>query len=258
MNRVKERLAMNDGKPLLGIAVYTASPEVVEIAGMAGFDILWIEMEHAATSFREAGNLCRLGSGIGMLTMIRIPDSTRENVLRAAECGPDLLDLPMANTREVVEELVGYARYFPEGFRGSFGSSRAVRYGMTESMVESQRRINEEICLMAQIETKEAVERADEICSVPGLDAIFLGLGDLSATLGVTGHVDHPSVIEAAERAIASARKQGRLVGSVLRPQDAAFWTERGVDMLFVTNDIICMRTGIESIQAQIRQSYEA
>lgn len=257
MNRIEEALQTSETKLLLGIAVYTGAPEFVEIAAYAGFHILWIEMEHAGTSFREAANLCRIGASVGMLTMIRIPDSTRATVLRAAECGPDIIDLPMANSPEVVEELVRNARYAPQGSRGMFGSSRAARYCAVNSMVEEQQRINEQLCLMAQIETSVAVDRAPELCSVSGLDAIFLGLGDLSGTLGVTGQINHPSVLQAADQAITVAKTNDKLVAVAGRPEDAGYWVKRGVDMLFCGSDTVCLRTAAQGVMRQVRESLD-
>src|SRR5690348_17708174 len=109
------RAVKEHGAPLLGIAAYFYDPIFVEIAAKLGFRVLWIEMEHAFISFSQAADLCRIASGCGMLTMIRISDNRRENVLKAAECGPDILDLPMAESPEDVSTFVQHARFRPEG-----------------------------------------------------------------------------------------------------------------------------------------------
>src|SRR5688572_4696466 len=88
------------GAPLLGVSTYFYDPVFVEIVRYAGFHVVWIEMEHAPISFSEAADLCRIASGNGLLTMIRIPDTRRENILKAAECGPDIIDVPMVNSVE--------------------------------------------------------------------------------------------------------------------------------------------------------------
>ena len=100
-------------------------------------------------TFHEAGDLCRIAAGAGLLTMIRIPDARRESVLKAAELGPDILDLPMANSVEIATEFVRLARFPPEDNRGFFGVSRAVHYGVSGSIREEQCRVNRELCLMA-------------------------------------------------------------------------------------------------------------
>jgi 2-keto-3-deoxy-L-rhamnonate aldolase RhmA len=233
--------------PLFGAACYTYNPAFVEIAALTGYHAIWFEMEHMQISFKEAAVLCRIASGLDMITMIRIPDSRRENVLRAAECGPDILDLPMANTPDVVREFVANGKYAPVGNRGLFGASPAMRYGIGETIAEGQRRINDELCLMAQIETREAAENAEVICSVPGLDAVFLGPGDMSASFGVPGDTENPLVRDALVRTIGAARQQGLLSAMMTPIDEVEFWVEQGVELLFVTSDVLCMKTAAKS-----------
>lgn len=233
--------------PILGAASYTGDPAFVEIAAHLGYRAIWFEMEHMLTSFREAASLCAIASGLGMLTMIRIPDSSRENVLRCAECGPDILDLPMTNSPEIAREFVTHARYPPIGNRGLFGASRASRYTTLGSIGEEQKRINDELCLMVQIETLEAARRADEICAVPGLDAVFLGPGDMSASFGVPGDTKDPRVRDALCGALRAAERNG-LSKAMMSPVDeVGFWVSQGVELIFITSDIQSMKLGAKS-----------
>jgi len=254
MTRLDQTLA-EYGAPLPGAAVYSYNPAFVEIAAYLGFRVLWFEMEHAQTPLDRIADMCRIASGLGLLTMIRIPDSRRESVLRAAECGPDILDLPMANTPEILHELVTHARYAPAGARGFFAASRAVRYGLCGDIAEEQCRINRELCLMTQIETAEAVERAAELCAVPEINGIFLGPGDLSASYGVTGRTNHPLVIEAMERTIAVAKASGKRVALFSGAADAGRWAEQGADVIFCASDIAALRSGAQSVLTQFQSS---
>jgi 2-keto-3-deoxy-L-rhamnonate aldolase RhmA len=253
MTRLEELIRNTKAAPLLGVACYRPDAAFVEIAGRLGFHIVWIEMEHAHISFGEAADLCRAAAGVGLATMIRIPDARRENVLRAAECGPDIIDLPMANSPEILEEFVRHARYAPEGNRGFFGASRAVGYGLSGDIVAEQRRINESLCLMGQIETREAVEEAEALCAVKGVNAFLLGLGDLSSSLGVVGATGHPLVREAAEKVIGIVKGSGKIAVVAGAPADAATWAQKGADVLFCASDIMCLRTGAQSVLDQAR-----
>ena len=253
MTRLEELIRNTEAAPLLGVACYRPDAAFVEIAGKLGFHIVWIEMEHAHISFGQAADLCRAAAGVGLATMIRIPDARRENVLRAAECGPDIIDLPMANSPEILEEFVRHARYAPEGSRGFFGASRAVGYGLSGDIVAEQRRINESLCLMGQIETREAVERAEALCAVEGVNAFLLGLGDLSSSLGVCGETGHPLVREAAERVLGVVKGSGKIAVVAGAPADAAMWAQKGADVLFCASDIMCLRTGAKSVLDQAR-----
>ena len=127
MNRLQQAITKNNGRPILGAAAYLYNPTFIEMAALMGYKAAWIEMEHTFTTFSEAADLCRIASGLGMLTMIRIPETRRETVLKAGECGPDIIDLPMANTPEILAELVSNARFPPDGVRGFFSVSRAVK-----------------------------------------------------------------------------------------------------------------------------------
>src|SRR5580658_8432709 len=137
MNRLRKAVEQNGGRTLLGAALYFYDPVFLEVAAHLGYQAIWIEMEHAPITFAEAADLCRMASGSGMLTMIRIPDSRRENVLKAAECGPDIIDVPMIQRPEQLQELVSYARFGPVGARGVFSGCRAAGYNMGKSLVET-------------------------------------------------------------------------------------------------------------------------
>ena len=238
MNRLHHAISLADGKPLLGAALYFYDPIFLEIAAHMGFKVIWIEMEHAAITFAEAADLCRMAAGSGMLTMIRIPDTRRESVLKAAECGPDMIDIPMADSPEQVAELVRYAKFAPEGTRGYYSVSR-------DSVTAEQQKVNSELSLLAQIETVEALGRIEELAAIPNVD-IFIGPADLAASLGVPGQTSHPKLLAAAEQIVRVARKHGKKVVTACGPSDFIHWTRLGVDLLFCTNDIACLKAGAQ------------
>lgn len=107
---------------------------------------------------------------------------------------------------------------------------------------------------MAQVETIEAVACIDELCAIPGVD-IFIGPADLAASLHVPGQTRHPTVVEAAQRAIAAAKGQNKRVATACAPEEFAHWLRLGVDLLFCTNDIACLKLGASSA---LRQAQEA
>jgi 4-hydroxy-2-oxoheptanedioate aldolase len=251
MNRLQQAVAKNGGAPVLGAAAYIYNPTFLEIAALVGFKAAWIEMEHTFLTIAQAADLCRVASGLGMLTMIRIPDTRRATVLQAAECAPDIIDLPMANSPETIREFVNHARFPPEGVRGWFSVSRAVKYGLDGPVPEIQANLNREVCLMAQVETKEAVDLVEELCTVPGLDGIFVGPGDLSASLGVPGQTRHDLVLRAAERTIRTAKAHGKQTATAIGPQDLPFWLEQDLDLLYLVNDIAAMKAGAQSAMEQ-------
>lgn len=245
MNRLHQAISVADGKPLLGAALYFHDPVFLEIAALTGFKVIWIEMEHAAITFAEAADLCRMAAGTGMLTMIRIPDTRRESVLKAAECGPDIIDIPMAESPEQMEELVRYAKFAPEGTRGFFSTSRALKYGIVDNVPDEQQVLNTELSLLAQIETATALDRLEELASIPNID-IFIGPADLAASLGFPGQTSHPRVLAAGAEIVRVARKHHKKLVTACGVADFIHWTRLGIDLLFCTNDITCLRTGAQ------------
>jgi 4-hydroxy-2-oxoheptanedioate aldolase len=254
MNRLHQAIEEAEGRPVLGAAVYFYDPLFLEIAAIAGFKVIWIEMEHAGITFAEAADLCRMAAGTGMLTMIRIPDTRRESVLKAAECGPDIIDIPMADTPEQLAQLVEYSRFAPQGSRGFFGVSRALKYGMVGNVPEEQQRLNTDLGLLAQVETAAALARVEELAAVPGID-LFIGPADLAASLGVPGQTGHQKVLAAGEHIISTARRHGKKIVTACGAADYLHWTRLGVDLLFCTNDIVCLKMGA---QAALKSATEA
>ncbi len=256
MNRLQQAVQANNGKTLLGAAVYFYDPIFLEICAHLGYQVIWIEMEHGHITFPEAADLCRMAAGTGMLTMIRIPDVRRENVLKGAECGPDILDVPMIETPEQMNDLREYARFAPIGSRGMFSVSRAVNYGIPGGVVAKQQNLNTALCLMAQIESNTALARVEELAAVPGVD-LFIGPADLAASLGVAGNTSHPSVQAAAARIVKAARDRDKCVATACAPEEFAFWLGLGIDLLYCANDISCLKQAAAETLGDARQILE-
>jgi 2-keto-3-deoxy-L-rhamnonate aldolase RhmA len=253
MNRLQQAVQQNNGKTLLGAAAYLYNPAFFEMAALLGYQAAWVEMEHTFHSLEQAADLCRVAQGLGLLTMLRAPDVQRGTILKSCECGPDILDLPMVNTPEMARELVTQSRFPPVGVRGFFGVSRAVKFGLAGKVPDVQQKLNEELCLMIQIETREAADRIDELCSVPGIDAIFIGPADLSASLGVPGQTSHKLVQETSARVIRTAKSHGKQSAAAAPSSEAKFWIEQGVDLYFCVNDLSCMKVGAQAALNEVK-----
>lgn len=256
MNKLERAIAESSHKPLLGASIYFYNPIFLEIVAYLGFDVVWIEMEHAFITFAEAADLCRMASGHKLLTMIRVADPRRESILKAAECGPDLIDLPMGNSPEEFRDLVRHARFPPIGERGYFSVSRSLRYGLVENVPRAQQQVNQELSLLAQVETADAVDRIDELCSVEGVD-IVIGPADLSASLDIPGEVTHPKLLAAARHVVETAHRHGKRVATAINAADAKPWIELGIDLLFCANDIVALKQGAHAALQQIGQIQE-
>jgi 2-keto-3-deoxy-L-rhamnonate aldolase RhmA len=151
----------------------------------------------------------------------------------------------MADSPEQVADLVAYAKFAPEGSRGFYSVSRALNYGIVDSVPDQQQRLNLELSLLFQIETVTALNRLEELCSIPNVD-IFIGPSDLAASLGVPGQTSHPKAIATFTEIVRVARKHNKKIVTACAPADFALWTRLGVDLLFCTNDIACLKAGAQ------------
>ena len=192
-NAVKEKV--REGKIAIGIVCRVLSPVLVELLGLAGFDFVWIDMEHTSADFETVEHLCRAADAAEIQALVRVPDASPSNILRALEAGAGIVDVPQVEERAQTEAVVQAAKYFPIGERGFSSSSRGTQYGFGGTTAARMASANDRVMTMVQIESVRGVEKAEEICSVPGLDIVFIGMGDLSQSLGIPGQMDHPDLL---------------------------------------------------------------
>ncbi|MBI2195368.1 MAG: 2-keto-3-deoxy-L-rhamnonate aldolase [Planctomycetes bacterium] len=195
---------------LFAAAVNSGSTRVAEMAGLLGFDVIWIEMEHTSADLAAAEAMCVAAKAGGAIPLVRTAGYRREHILHALEVGGRIIVVPMVNDAEAAREVVRHGKFRPLGQRGFNTRSRALGYGLDPA---SMARANEETCLLPQIETLEAVRRLDEILAVDGLGGIFVGPGDLSADLGRPGRFDDPDLRAMVVGCVAKARARGLHAG---------------------------------------------
>ena len=181
--------------PLAGTLLSISAPQVSEIISDSGFDWVLIDMEHSAISLENVQNALQV-MGDKILKIVRVPGNDEIWIKRILDTGCDGILVPMVNTAADALRVVQSSKYPLEG-RRSVGLSRAHKYGAGFSgYVENA---NRDLVIMIQIEHKEGVKNIDEILEVKGIDSIFIGPYDLSASMGLTGQLDHPEVISAVD-----------------------------------------------------------
>lgn len=206
-NPVKE--LMQD-RAAIGTFLTLGSPAVSEILADVGYDFVIIDTEHGPLSVESAmAHMQALGKG-PCVPLIRVAWNEMALIKRALDIGAYGVVVPMVNTAEEAMRAVAYSKYPPLGTRG-FGASRATTYG--RDMKSYLDKANEEVLLFVQVEDIRAVENVEEIVAVPGLDGIFIGPGDLAASMGHMGNWGHPDVKEAIDKAIKAGVDAGLFVG---------------------------------------------
>lgn len=248
------KIKLNAGESVVGLVMRLLSPTVVELAGLVGYDYVWIDMEHGTASFETAENLIRAADAVGIEAMVRLPDKTQTSVLRALEAGASILCVPQVDTADEARGIAMAARYYPQGERGFSTTGRGLCYGLGASGQALLDRTNQRLLLMVQIETKIGLQNAEAICSTDGVDIIFIGLGDLSQQLGYPGQYGHPEVQRAAIHIVDAAHAAGKHIG--IPASDYASmqpWLERGVRLFFCAVDVPLLTNALEGALAASR-----
>lgn len=238
-NRTKEKLLA--GETVFGCFLRYADPGFVEFLGYQGFDFLAFDAEHGTIEPRDCESLVRAAELRAVTPIVRVPNGERTTLQRFLDTGVQGVHVPVVERRADAEQIVRFVKYGPQGVRGLAGV-RAAAYGQ-EPVADYVVAANRATLIMVHIETRDAVERLDEIAPVPGLDVLFIGPTDLSQSYGVPGQRTHPLVIEAGERIIAAARTAGIAAGIVVPDAEAATaWQERGVRYVTILAESLLAR----------------
>jgi 2-dehydro-3-deoxyglucarate aldolase/4-hydroxy-2-oxoheptanedioate aldolase len=204
---LKARLKAGD--TLVGTLVTLPSPEIAEIMALVGFDYVWIEAEHAPTDFVQVQMMIQ-AVGSRCPCLVRIVENRESWIKKALDTGCGGVVVPLVMSAADAKRAVGCSLYPPAG-RRSLGLARAHGYGM--SFHDYVKRANDEVVVVIQVEHREAVENIESIVAVPGIDVIFIGPYDLSASFGMPGEITHPQVQQAIEAVKRRCRQAGIPLG---------------------------------------------
>ncbi len=229
-------------KVLIACACDSVSPQAAELAGMTGFDVVWADLEHGPANWREAQTFCQAAKAGGAISILRIQSADRNHILHALDVGADVVVVPMVESRSTAEEVVQHGKYAPMGRRGFAGSPRGVQYGLAEDKIELIRRANRETHLFVQIETVPALERCQEIVSVPHLTGALVGPSDLSFSMGRPLDFN-PDFIKHFAGAVRTIRAQGRIAATATaHPGLIKAGIEAGLQIIICASEVVSLR----------------
>lgn len=201
-NKFKQALA--DGQTQIGLWSSLGSPLSAELISGSGFDWILVDMEHSANEIPSVMAQLQAMSASATSVIVRPPWNDMVMIKRALDIGARGLLLPYVQNADEARQAVQSVRYPTAGMRGVAGSTRASNFGRTKDYVHQAA---DEICLLVQVETIEAIGNLEEIAAVDGIDGIFVGPADLAASMGHLGDLNHPEVGETIKNAAQTMAK---------------------------------------------------
>ena len=210
-NNVRRRLA-NDEVAVSMVVRLVQSIEIANIAKACGFDSLYIDLEHCSFSLETTSQICMAALECGITPFARVPSYEPEFVSRVLDGGALGVIAPHISGAADAERVVRHAKFPPNGNRSVSVGTPHLRF-RNWPLGEARRVLNEETTVVAMIEDPGAVDRADEIAAVEGVDILMIGTNDLCAEMGIDGQFEHEKVKTAYARVIEACRKRGKAAG---------------------------------------------
>jgi len=251
-NTLKNKLT--SGGKVFGTWSMTASPVVANILGSTGMDFVIIDMEHGAMSFETAEQQLYAIEVTGCTPIIRIGENSEANILHALEIGVQSIMVSHISTPEEARLVVQRAKYYPEGDRGLSPFTR--NHGYSDSNIaEKLQHANKQIFIGILVEGEEGLNKLDKICEISGIDMIYLGVYDISQSVGVHGDVKHPKVIKAVREFARIINSYGLIAGSVARDREyLELLIDSGYSFLSYRVDCAILMEGYEKAAGWFRE----
>jgi 2-keto-3-deoxy-L-rhamnonate aldolase RhmA len=231
-------------KVLAGECVYgtmiriARDPGAPAIYAGAGYDFVFIDMEHGSYSMETVADMIRGAKSVGIGTVIRVPRLETFFISRVLDAGAEGIMVPMTSTREDAETIARFSKYTPIGQRG-FGSSSGMTDFTPLKATDFMKEANDHTLIVAQIETREAIENIDAILSVEGIDVGVIGPNDLSISLGIADQMNSEMLNQAIGKVVETAKKRGKASGIHIGSVEAIKkWRAKGMTVLACNTDI--------------------
>lgn len=245
---LREELAAAD-RALIGGWVCSGSPVMAEIMAGSGLDVVLIDMEHAPNGLQSVLAQLHALSGYPVTPIVRVPSADPVTIKQVLDLGVQNLLVPMISTPEQARDVAAATAYPPRGIRGIGNAlARSGRWNRVQNYLDDAA---DHISVYLQIETMQGVQNAEAIASVEGIDGIFAGPSDLSASMGLLGQQTHPQVVEAVKATFSSAKRAGKTAGvNAFDPAAARDYLEAGASWVLVGADVSLVARGSEQLAA--------
>jgi 4-hydroxy-2-oxoheptanedioate aldolase len=243
--------AIASGQLQIGLWCSLCSNITAEIVSHAGFDWLLLDTEHSPNEVPDVLSQLQAVQAGTASAIVRPAWNDMVLIKRYLDIGAQSLLIPFVQTAEEARAAVAATRYPPDGIRGITGSGRASRYGRVKDYLKNAAR---EICVLVQVETRSALDQIESIASVEGVDGVFIGPNDLSASFGHIGNWGHPEVQAALKDAVQRLKKIGKPAG-ILTPneEEAKRFIEWGYTFVAVGADLGLLAKGADALAKRFK-----
>ncbi len=243
--------AITSGKSQIGLWSTLASSYALEVIAGAGYDWVLIDTEHSPADLENVLHQLQAAAPYPTHAIARVPWNDMVTIKRFLDIGCQSILIPYVQTADEARAAVSYTRYPPEGVRGVSAVTRATRFGRIPGYAK---RAQEEICVLVQIETRMGLDNLEAIAAVEGVDGVFIGPGDLHASLGFVGETANPQVKPLIDEGIRRIRKAGKAPGILTGVEaDAKHWLELGALFVAVGVDAAVLARESEKLLARFR-----
>jgi len=254
-NIVKDKLARDEVVASMTVRL-VRGVEIARLAATAGFDMIYIDLEHSTLTLEATGQICQAALSAGVTPMVRVPANTPDQIQRVLDAGALGIIAPGVRSAEEARAIVAASKFAPLGERGAGGPLPQLEFRSFPA-AEANAAVNGATMVIVQFESAEAIDKAEDIASVEGVDMVLIGVNDLLAGLGLPGQFEHPKVRDAYAQTIAACRKYGKHVGVgglSTRPQLAAEFIAMGARLLSTGTDIQFLSAAMAEKARQVRE----
>lgn len=253
MKKSKVLEKLRKGKPVLCAKTNFNEPAIIEQIGLIGFDCVWLCREHLWANDETLANIIRAARSTDMDAMVRIGKESYISAIRPMEMGAKGIMVPHILSVEEAKSWIRATRFYPEGRRGIDGVNADADWGLS-NFKDYLKFSNQETFLVFQIEDPEILPKIEEIAQLPNFEILFVGIGDLSHSLGFPGEIERKEIWEVLEKVGKICQKYGKFAGA---PGVSPSYTKKLLDLgyLFVSNgaDILFLRDGF----LKLKENYE-
>lgn len=264
MDRVrvnKTKAKLNEGKAVLGSICNLRDPAVVEIMGWAGYDFVFIDMEHSGTDFDYVQSLVRAAEMGDVTPLVRIREGAYATISPLLEMGVQGIVVPRVKSTADLREAIRWIKFPPQGRRGVCSNGgRTWRYSGTIIPAEAEE-ANAQTLVVALIEEKELLDDLDNFAATEGLDVVSLALQDMAGSLGVVGQPNHPKVQDSLRLVEEAVERNGKvkLGGLCLNPADIGVELKRGRTFIMCpVGDTSVLYNAYSGAMEQVKQAVGA